>query len=584
MANRIKLSGTTVPSFQVGLQGATISSEAVTSSYTLTLPPQLGEDGQVLVTDEFGNLNWSTEVGPQGPQGIQGETGPQGEQGIQGETGATGATGAQGIQGETGPQGEQGIQGETGPQGVQGIHGVQGEQGIQGEVGAQGPLGIQGETGAQGPAGAQGEQGIQGEQGAAGVGINLKGTVATVGDLPATGNQDGDAYIVEEDGDLYDWTGTAWVSVGQIVGPQGATGAQGPQGIQGEAGAQGPAGPQGEQGIEGPQGPQGIEGPQGVQGIQGVQGATGATGAGLAAGGTAGQIISKVDSTDYNTQWIDAPVAVTSLPAANITGAGNVGQIMFADASGNLTSSARLYNSTTTGVNHSRDSAGPGYIATQYANTAAAQIVIAKAKGTKETPVAMAVNDTINGLVFLPYTGNGTISVDGTAGFANNGSFIQTVITELPTTSGNLAGLRMRLGTSSEALNTTQVVLDLNSDRSATFFGNVTMSADTNLKGFRETVLNPTFGSTIAPNAANGTIVRYTASTNFTFNGFTNPVAGQSMTVVITQGTGGSKLMTSTMKFIGGSKTLSTAAGSIDVISVFYDGVNYLASLSKGFV
>ena len=36
--------------------------------------------------------------GPQGPQGIQGETGPQG---------------LQGIQGETGPQGPQGIQGEN---------------------------------------------------------------------------------------------------------------------------------------------------------------------------------------------------------------------------------------------------------------------------------------------------------------------------------------------------------------------------------------------------------------------------------------------------------------------------------------
>lgn len=56
--------------------------------------------------------------------------GPQGEQGIQGETGPQGPQGEQGIQGETGPQGEQGIQGETGATGPQGEQGVQGEAGV----------------------------------------------------------------------------------------------------------------------------------------------------------------------------------------------------------------------------------------------------------------------------------------------------------------------------------------------------------------------------------------------------------------------------------------------------------------------
>lgn len=50
-------------------------------------------------------------VGPQGPQGIQGEIGPQG---IQGDVGPTGP---QGPQGPIGPQGEQGPQGIQGPPG-----------------------------------------------------------------------------------------------------------------------------------------------------------------------------------------------------------------------------------------------------------------------------------------------------------------------------------------------------------------------------------------------------------------------------------------------------------------------------------
>ena len=51
------------------------------------------------------------EIGPMGPQGIQGKTGPQG---IQGEIGP------QGIQGKVGPIGPQGIQGKIGPQGPKG--------------------------------------------------------------------------------------------------------------------------------------------------------------------------------------------------------------------------------------------------------------------------------------------------------------------------------------------------------------------------------------------------------------------------------------------------------------------------------
>jgi hypothetical protein len=48
--------------------------------------------------------------------------------------------------------------------------------------------------------------------------------VATVGDLPATGNTEADAYIVAADGHLYIWSlGTPdyWLDAGQIQGPPG---------------------------------------------------------------------------------------------------------------------------------------------------------------------------------------------------------------------------------------------------------------------------------------------------------------------------------------------------------------------------
>jgi hypothetical protein len=41
----------------------------------------------------------------------------------------------------------------------------------------------------------------------------------------------------------------------------------------------------------------------GATGSQGPTGATGATGPGVATGGTAGQVLSKIDGTNFNTQW-----------------------------------------------------------------------------------------------------------------------------------------------------------------------------------------------------------------------------------------------------------------------------------------
>jgi hypothetical protein len=104
------------------------------------------------------------------------------------------------------------------------------------------------------------------------------------------------------------------------------------------------------------------------------------------------------------------------------------------------------------------------------------------------------------------------------------------------------------------------------------------------LDAFNETLpASANTSTSISPDVSLGTIFRYTANANFTFNGLTNAVAGSSATVIITQDGTGSRLLTSTMKYAGASKTLSTAAASIDIIGVFYDGTTYYASLTKGY-
>jgi len=110
---------------------------------------------------------------------------------------------------------------------------------------------------------------------------------------------------------LTDNTGAnyVWRYDGTVVGAQGAQGPQGPAGPQGAPGAVGPQGPQGIQGPTGPVGPQGATGLTGAQGATGPQGPTGATGSqgppgqGVPAGGTTGQVLTKINATDYNTNW-----------------------------------------------------------------------------------------------------------------------------------------------------------------------------------------------------------------------------------------------------------------------------------------
>ena len=67
-------------------------------------------------------------------------------------------------------------------------------------------------------------------------------------------------------------------------------------------------------------------------------------------------------------------------------------------------------------------------------------------------------------------------------------------------------------------------------------------------------------------------------------NNLSNIPAGGSQTIIITQDGTGSRILTSNVKYAGGINTLSTGAGAIDMINVFYDGTNYLGTITKGFV
>ena len=127
-----------------------------------------------------------------------------------------------------------------------------------------------------------GPRGARGYPGRDGAGVLVVGEVATVAELPATG-QTGEAYVI--DGDVHAWVGGAWQIVGTVNGFTGgsynpATGAatfEGTGGIgfstgdlRGGVGPQGPQGPQGPAStVPGPKGDQGDPGPKGDKGDAG---------------------------------------------------------------------------------------------------------------------------------------------------------------------------------------------------------------------------------------------------------------------------------------------------------------------------
>ena len=122
------------------------------------------------------------------------------------------------------------------------------------------------------------------------------------------------------------------------------------------------------------------------------------------------------------------------------------------------------------------------------------------------------------------------------------------------------------------------------SDGNITLSPNGTGKTQINAINYNEGAIHTvTYGATITPNVTNGNTQQVTLTGNVTFNAFTSPVAGQSLTLIVKQDATGSRTLTSTMKFAGGTKTLTTAANSVDIISVYYDGTTYWASLGADF-
>ena len=184
----------------------------------------------------------------------------------------------------------------------------------------------------------------------------------------------------------------------------------------------------------------------------------------------------------------------------------------------------------------------------------------------------------------------------------------RTVSTSATITTGTIPNLTAGTTTSTAATITTGTITTLNSttgtigNLSTTLAGDLTISQGTATAGTRLAVLNTAQQYTRAHNFAataltitSGTIpwdlsqnqvATLSVTTNSTLNTPTNPQAGATYVLIVTQGTGGSNTLSfsTAYKFPGGSApVLSTGSAQVDVLSFVSNGTLLYGVASQNF-
>ena len=246
---------------------------------------------------------------------------------------------------------------------------------------------------------------------------------------------------------------------------------------------------------------------------------------------------------------------------------------MKTDGSGNYSIDANTYlTSVAFGDLTSTPTTLSGYGITDAASSTATALTVV---GDDSTGTAITLGETfkIAGTQNVSTAVNGdTLTITG----PNLSNYLQNTGTQ---NIDNLSFNDNIISTSSNA--------DLNLNPGGT--GKVVANAPLQIeKGYIENINALTSSSTISVDFATASVhtVTLAENTGFVINNL--PVGGTG-TIIITQDGGGTNTASfgtedsTAVKFAGGTPTLSTAGGAIDVVTIFNDGTNYLGNIAKAY-
>ena len=230
------------------------------------------------------------------------------------------------------------------------------------------------------------------------------------------------------------------------------------------------------------------------------------------------------------------------------------------------------------------------------------QITIAGGTGTNIAAVAggtyyaktIASEDPFgDGTAIFLYTDSGTTtrasaSALGISGFNSSGGTASYSVTGVSAIDWDLelesSGTDLKL----KADSNTKVTFTESGDLTAigTVTGDVGDFESVPLKQFTETVValgNQGGDISSQLDANNGSIYTVTATSDLTIDSIANAQTGTSMKIIVIQDGTGGKILNSTMRFEGGSTTLSSGSGARDIIDVFFDGSDYYAKIGLNY-
>ena len=293
---------------------------------------------------------------------------------------------------------------------------------------------------------------------------------------------------------------------------------------------------------------------------------------------------STVSGTGFST-YLASPPAIGGTAAAAITGTTITANTQFSGPHNGTVGATTPNTGAFTTLSASSTVSGTGF-STYLASPPA---IGGTAANTGAFTTLSANTTTTNGGINVTYAPSATsgsaiqVSAKGTQGGTAYADFLKVTNTATGSTNPNKT---FRL----DSAGTIQII---NSAYNANIFNltdagdfscpTITSNGSLTFKQPIETIYSvPTTSGTIAPDCSNGSVQKINPIGNITINAFTNPVAGQSVTLIIIQN-GGPYTLTSSMKFAGGIKTLTSTASATDIMSIYYDGTNYYASLGKGY-